>query len=108
MDWRIRSCSLAVPPFERVEHIHRSHRHRGNTLADGVGHGVAHRGADADRGWLAESDNAALIVFGPNVHVNYDVADILDAGELVELHVGVEHAAAGVIEDAFFEERRAD
>ena len=31
---------------------------------------------------------------GRNVHVHHDLANIADAGQLVELHIGVQHAAA--------------
>ena len=37
-----------------------------------------------------------------------DLADIVDAGQLVELHVGVQHAAGLLVHDALFEESGAD
>ena len=52
---------------------------------------IAAQMADCRR--LAQPDHAALVVFRPDVHVHYDLADIADAGQLVELHVGVQHGA---------------
>ena len=43
-----------------------------------------------------------------DIHVDDDIADIADAGQLVELHVGVQHAAGGVVHDALFEQRGGD
>ena len=45
---------------------------------------------------------------GSDVHVHLNIADIGDAGQLVELHVGVQHAAGLRIHDALFDQRRAD
>ena len=57
---------------------------------------------------FAETDDAALVVVLADIHVHDDVADILDAGELIELHIGVHHAAGGVVHNALFEERGGD
>ena len=40
----------------------RSQRHVRNPHADGIGHRITDRGADADGGRLAEPDDAALVV----------------------------------------------
>ncbi len=42
---------------------------------------------------LAQSDHAAFVVLCPDIHVDYNVAHVADAGQLVELHIGVQYAA---------------
>src|SRR5439155_3210547 len=57
---------------------------------------------------LAQTDDAAFIILLADVHVNHDVADIRDAGQFVELHIGVQGSAGLGVDDALLEERRAD
>src|SRR6188768_810040 len=69
-------CMLCVPlAAEGVENTIRGDRNHGNTDAkrveDGVGDG---RGA-TDGAGFAESDDAALIVYFLDVHVNDDLTD---------------------------------
>src|ERR1039458_7370428 len=104
----MRRTASGFPPFECIEHVHWSHGDVRDADADGVGDGVADRGADADGRRFAEPDDAALIVDLADIQMDDDIADVLDAGELVELHVGVEHAAGNVVHDAIFKQGGGD
>src|ERR1035437_398717 len=104
----MRRTALCVPPFEGVEYVHWRHGHIGDADADGIGDGVADGGADGDGRRFAEPDDAALIVDLADIQVDDDIADVLDAGELVELHVGVHHAPGGVVHDPLFIEGGGD
>ena len=54
---------------------------------------------------LAQTDDPALIVLRPDVDMNDDLADIADPGQLVKLHVRVQHAAGLLVHDALFHQR---
>src|ERR1035437_7308256 len=104
----MRRTALGVPPFEGIEYVHWTHGHVGDADAKGIRHGVADRGADGDGRRFAEPDDAALVVDLADIQVDDDVADVLDAGELVELHIGVHHAAGGIVHDALFKQGGGD
>src|SRR5487761_1938631 len=92
---------LCVPPVGKSgQHAIRSQRQNPHPDADGVGHRVRDGGHAAHRRGFAEADDAPGVVFGRNIHVNQDLADVADAGQLVKFHVGVEHAAGLLIHDA--------
>jgi hypothetical protein len=57
---------------------------------------------------LAQPDHAAFIVLRRDVQVHHDLADIGDAGQLVELHVGIQILAGLLVHDALFKQRGAD
>src|ERR1039457_2069950 len=104
----MRRTASCFPPFECIEHVHWSHGDVRDADADSIGNGVAYSGADTDGGRFAEPDDAALIVDLADIEVDHDIADVLDAGEFVELHVGVQHAAGDVVHDAIFKQSGGD
>ena len=59
----------------------------GHAHADGVEDGVADGGGGRDRRRLADADDAALRHVH---HVDDDLRHVVDAAELVELHVGID------------------
>src|SRR5579875_1308820 len=73
-------------------------------IGDGVGNGCA-RGDDRR---FAEADHAALVVSWPGHHVNHEFAEVTDGGQLVELHVGVEHDAERLVHHFLLKQRVAD
>src|SRR5215510_16059367 len=88
--------------FERREHAVWSQRECGHADADGVGHGVRDRRAGRDRRRFADADDAAFVVTFARHHVNFEITDVRQPREPVELHVRVEHPAGLRVHDLLF------
>src|SRR5260370_41877385 len=102
------ACILRSPFFQGLEDPVGGEGNQRDAHADGVGDRVGD-GGDAADGWrFPKADDAALVMFRRDVHVDGDFADIADACELVELHFGVQHRAGCLIHDALFHQRAAD
>src|SRR5436190_681159 len=99
-----KDCMLRLPPFQRSQHVVRSHRNIWHADADGIRYRVSNRRANRNRGRLAKADNAAVVVLLANVHVHDDVPNIGDARQFVPLHIGIERPAGLVIDHALFEQ----
>src|SRR5215510_2393462 len=94
--------------FERREHAVGSQRERGHADADGVGHRVRDRRPRRDSRRFAHADDAAFVVTFARHHVDFEIADVRQSGEPVELHVRIEHPAGLRVHDLLFEERVGD
>src|SRR5207245_6192645 len=93
-------------PFgQTFEHALRRVRRERHTDTDRIEDGVADRGTGRNCGRLADANDAA---FGHIMHVDDDLRDVLDAGQLVELHVGIDLPACVPVHDAFFKEGVVD
>src|SRR5262249_48984276 len=77
----------------------------GHTDADGIENRVADGGGGRDGRRLADANDAALRHVH---HVHHDLRHILNAAELVELHVRVDLPAGLAVEDALLEEGIVD
>src|SRR5204862_4278586 len=74
----------------------------GDADAQGVVHGVGYGGVGGNGRRLADADDAAL----RHVHHVYDdLRHVLDAAQLVELHVRVDLPPRGAVHDALLEQR---
>src|SRR5215475_1466837 len=94
--------------FERREHTVGSQGDRRHADADGVGHRVRDRRARRDGRRFAYADDAALVVTFARHHVDFEIADVGQSREPVELHVRVEHPAGLSVHDLLFVERVSD
>src|SRR6185369_6451624 len=94
--------------FERVQHSIRRERQIWHAHSDCVGHRVRDHRAGRNHGRLTQADHSALVVAFAGHHMNFQLTDVADAGQFVELHVWVQHSAGLRVHDLLFIERIAD
>src|SRR5262245_19117683 len=90
---------------ERFEHAVGRQWDGRHANADGVGHGVRDRRARRNRGRLADADDAALVVALAGHHMDFEIADVGQPRQAVELHVRVENSPRGRVYYALLVER---
>src|SRR5581483_5278887 len=101
-DWRIRKLALCPPsPRQSSKDFVRCHRQRLHANTDGVSHRIGNGRRWRNGRRLTETDDAAAVI-GTLHHMHDDVADVSNAAQLVELHVGIEHLANLLIVDPLF------
>src|SRR6266542_6196981 len=71
-----KACMLRVPPFQGREHPVGSERDARHPHTDGIGHRIGDRGRRAHRRRLAQTDNAALVMFLGDVEMHHHLADV--------------------------------
>ena len=57
-------------------------------------------------GGSPKPDHAALVVLLGDIQMHDNLADVADAGQLVKLHVRIQHAAGLLVHDALFHRAR--
>src|SRR5438445_815198 len=100
----LRTCLLT----ERRKHAVGSKWEERHAHSCGIGDSVGNRGSGRDHGRFAESDDSTLVIAFPSHHVDHEVGDVVQARQTVELHVGIQHTAGGLVHYFFFEQRIAD
>src|SRR5215471_8602186 len=77
----IERCHDAIGRDGQERHAH----------ANGVGYGIGNRSRRPDRRWLAQANRPALVVSLAGHHVHDQLRNIADAGQPVEIHIGIQH-----------------
>src|SRR6516225_7380096 len=102
------NCCMSTSFFQCRENAIGGERQERHAHADGVGHCVRDRRAWRNHWRLSQSDDATLVVAFASHHVDLEFANVIEAGETIELEVRVQHDSGDRIQNLLLVERVAN